>query len=92
MQRWALQAVREDARRVRREIAERALKATPSAGPGGGGLRPPRRRIYEDCRRLEAFMRTLSREKSADMAGIALAVRQLRSLAERSRACDELRS
>ena len=33
MQRWALQAVREDARRVRREIAERALKATPSAGP-----------------------------------------------------------
>jgi glutamate dehydrogenase len=80
MQRWALQAVREDARRARREIAERALAATPSAGPEeavsdylGAHL--------EDCRRLEAFMRTLARER-ADMAGIALAVRQLRSLTE----------
>jgi glutamate dehydrogenase len=79
MQRWALQAVREDARRARREIAERALMATPSA--------PPEEAVsdylaahLENCRRLQAFMRTLSREKAADMAGIALAVRQLRSL------------
>ncbi len=81
MQRWALQAVREDGRRARREIAERALLATPSA--------PPEEAVsdylaahLEECRRLQAFMRTLSREPMADMAGIALAVRQLRSLTE----------
>ena len=36
----------------------------------------------EECRRLDAFMRTLSREGTTDMAGLALAVRQLRELAE----------
>ena len=34
------------------------------------------------CRRLGAFMRTLSREGETDLAGLALAVRQLRELAE----------
>ena len=34
----------------------------------------------EACRRLSAFMRTLSREGTADMAGLALAVRQLGTL------------
>ena len=81
MERWALQAVREDARGVRREIAERALTAAPDAGPEEALLR------YlaghdESTRRLDAFMRTLSREGTADIAGVALAVRQLRSLAE----------
>jgi glutamate dehydrogenase len=81
MQRWALQAVREDARRARRAIAERALTATPSA--------PPEEAVsdylathLEECKRLQAFMRTLSREPTPDMAGLALAVRQLRSLTE----------
>jgi glutamate dehydrogenase len=79
LQRWALQALREDAREVRREIAERALTKAPDAKPEDAVS------LYladhlEDCRRLETFMRTLSREGSADMAGIALAVRQLRSL------------
>jgi glutamate dehydrogenase len=81
MQRWALQAVREDARRARREIAERALTATPSAGPEEA-VSDYLAAHLDDCRRLEAFMRTLSREPGADMAGIALAVRQLRSLPE----------
>ena len=36
----------------------------------------------EECRRLGAFMRTLSREGTTDMAGLALAVRQLRSLVD----------
>jgi glutamate dehydrogenase len=80
MQRWALQAVREDARRARREIAERALAATPSADPQEA-VSDFLAAHLEDCRRLEAFMRTLARER-ADMAGIALAVRQLRSLTE----------
>ena len=81
MQRWALQAVREDGRRARREIAEHALMATPSAGPEEA-VSDFLAAHLEDCRRLEAFMRTLSREPAADMAGIALAVRQLRSLTE----------
>jgi glutamate dehydrogenase len=81
MERWALQAVREDARGVRREIAERALTAAPDTGPDEALL------LYlsgldESTRRLDAFMRTLAREGTADTAGIALAVRQLRSLAE----------
>ena len=33
MERWALQAVREDARRARRDIAEHALVASPDCGP-----------------------------------------------------------
>jgi glutamate dehydrogenase len=79
LQRWALQALREDAREVRREIAERALTKAPGARPEDAvGLYLADH--LEDCRRLETFMRTLSREGSADMAGIALAVRQLRSL------------
>ena len=81
MQRWALQAVREDGRRARREIAEHALMATPSAGPEEA-VSDFLAAHLEDCRRLDAFMRTLSREPAADMAGIALAVRQLRSLTE----------
>ena len=79
MERWALQAVREDARRVRREIAERALEAARTRRPEEALLRFLSGHD-EDCRRLDAFMRTLAREGTADIAGIALAVRQLRSL------------
>ena len=81
MERWALQAVREDARRVRRDIAEHALVATPECGPEESLVRFLTRHD-EEIRRLDAFMRTLSREGSTDMAGLALAVRQLRSLVE----------
>jgi glutamate dehydrogenase len=81
MERWALQAVREDARRARREIAERALVEGPDCGPEEALLHFLAHHD-EDCRRLDAFMRTLSREGTADLSGIALAVRQLRSLPE----------
>ncbi|MEA2135489.1 MAG: glutamate dehydrogenase [Solirubrobacteraceae bacterium] len=81
MERWALQAVREDARRVRREIADRALEAGSDMGPEEALLRFLAGHD-EDLRRLDAFMRTLAREGTADIAGIALAVRQLRSLPE----------
>ena len=81
MERWALQAVREDARRVRRDIAEHALLATPECGPDEALVRFLTGHD-EEIRRLDAFMRTLSREGTTDMAGLALAVRQLRSLVE----------
>jgi NAD-specific glutamate dehydrogenase len=81
MERWALQAAREDARRARWDIAERAL-----AGPRGGDPEDALDAFLadhgEECRRLGAFMRTLSREGETDLAGLALAVRQLRELAE----------
>ena len=81
MERWALQAAREDARRARWDIAERAL-----AGPQGGDPEEALDAFLaahsEECRRLGAFMRTLSREGETDLAGLALAVRQLRELAE----------
>jgi glutamate dehydrogenase len=81
MERWALQAVREDARRARRDIAESALRAYPDCGPDEALVRFLTGHD-EEVRRLEAFMRTLSREREADLAGLALAVRQLRSLVE----------
>jgi glutamate dehydrogenase len=81
MERWALQAVREDARRARRDIAERALADAPGCPPDEALVRFLTGHD-EEIRRLDAFMRTLSREGSADMAGLALAVRQLRGLVE----------
>jgi glutamate dehydrogenase len=81
MQRWALQAVREDARRARRAIAQHALRETPGARPEEA-VSDYLATHLEECKRLQAFMRTLSREAAPDMAGLALAVRQLRSLTE----------
>ena len=81
MQRWALQAVREDAAPARRDIAER--RSLAGRGRRSGARRSTR--FLADARRdarrrLGAFMRTLSREGEPDLAGLALAVRQLRSL------------
>ena len=81
MERWALQAVREDARRARWDVAEHALAAAPGADPLTA-LDSFLASHQEECRRLNAFMRTLDREGTTDMAGLALAVRQLRDLAE----------
>ena len=80
MQRWALQAVREDAAQVRRELAGGVLAETDS------GTAQERVQAYladrgDARRRLEAFLRSLSREGEPDLAGLTLAVRQLRSLA-----------
>jgi glutamate dehydrogenase len=81
MERWALQATREDARWARWDIAEHALAASPGAEPLAA-LDSFLAAHHEECRRLNAFMRTLSREGTTDLAGLALAVRQLRSLVE----------
>jgi glutamate dehydrogenase len=79
MQRWALQAVREDAAQVRRELAGGVLAETE---PGSASERV---QAYladrgDARRRLEAFLRSLSREGESDLAGLTLAVRQLRTL------------
>jgi glutamate dehydrogenase len=80
MQRWALQAVREDAREARRDLARQALAEATGA--------PPQEAVEDflvtradGVRRLQAFLRSLSREGDPDLAGLTLAVRQLRALA-----------
>jgi glutamate dehydrogenase len=76
MQRWALQAVREDAYQVRRELAAAVLSEA------GGDLE----QFLEDraarVARLNAFLRSLAREGDPDLAGLTLAVRQLRSIVD----------
>jgi glutamate dehydrogenase len=74
MQRWALQAVREDAAQVRRELARGVLAA-------GGDVEKFLAGRALGLRRLEGFLRTLAREGDPDLAGLTLAVRQVRALA-----------
>jgi len=80
MQRWALQAVREDALHARRVVTEQALLAADGAGPEEAVERFVSER-EQPVRRLEGLMRALAREDSPDFAGLTLAVRQLRALA-----------
>ncbi|HWK27375.1 MAG TPA: NAD-glutamate dehydrogenase [Solirubrobacter sp.] len=80
MQRWALQAVREDAAQVRRELAGGVLAETP-AGPAAERLAAYLEERAGTVRRLKAFLRSLAREGEPDLAGLTLAVRQLRTLA-----------
>jgi glutamate dehydrogenase len=79
MQRWALQAVREDAFKARRSLAAAALSFSPGAEP----VVVVERFLHDhdaDARRLDAFLRALAREGEPDLAGLTLAVRQLDSL------------
>jgi glutamate dehydrogenase len=80
MQRWALQAVREDAVQARRELAEQALREGDGAEPDAAVARFLEAH-ERPARRLESFLRALAREGDPDLAGLSLAVRQLRSLA-----------
>jgi glutamate dehydrogenase len=79
MQRWALQAVREDAAQVRRELAGGVLAESNNAAPQEAVARYLAER-GDALRRFTAFLRSLSREGEPDLAGLTLAVRQLRAL------------
>jgi glutamate dehydrogenase len=79
MQRWALQAVREDAFKARRGLAECALRESPGAEP----LVAVERFLHDhagQAARLDNFLRALAREGESDLAGLALAVRHLGAL------------
>lgn len=79
MQRWALQAVREDAFKARRALADAALNASHGAEP----VVAVEHFLHEHAagaRRLDTFLRALAREGEPDLAGLALAVRQLGTL------------
>jgi glutamate dehydrogenase len=80
MQRWALQALRDDLWRARRELACGALSEAPGASvedavEGFVDTHP------DALRRLADLARTMAGEGGADLAGLTLAVRQLRALA-----------
>jgi glutamate dehydrogenase len=79
MQRWALQAVREDAAQVRRELAGGVL-AEAEDGTASERVQAFLAERGDARRRLDACLRSLSREGEPDLAGLTLAVRQLRSL------------
>jgi glutamate dehydrogenase len=84
VQRWALQAVREDAAEARRDVTEQALRAAGDA-PAEEAVEEAVERFLEaraePARRLADLLRALSREGDPDLAGFTLAVRQLRALA-----------
>jgi glutamate dehydrogenase len=78
-QRWALQALRDDAHRARRLLAARALAETPEAS-GGEAIDAFLARRGPRCRHLDAVMRSLTVDGS-DLAGLMIAVRELHGLA-----------
>ena len=80
-QRWALQAVREDAAQVRRELAGCVL-AESTGGTAAEAVEAFLAERGAALRRLTAFLRSLSREGEPDLAGLTLAVRQLRTIVD----------
>jgi glutamate dehydrogenase len=79
LQRWALQALRDDLWRVRRDLAQRVLEEAPDSDVEEAVDRFVAARP-DGIRRLEALARTVGVEEAADLAGLTLAVRQLRAL------------
>jgi glutamate dehydrogenase len=80
MQRWALQALRDDLWRARRELACGALREVPGA-PVQDAVEAFVAAHPDALERLAGLARTMASEGGADLAGLTLAVRQLRALA-----------
>jgi glutamate dehydrogenase len=80
LQRWAVQALRDDLGHARSALAGSALEAAPDA-PVPEAVDRFVEAQAEAIRRLESFSRSLAVEGSPDLAGLTLAVRQLRALA-----------
>jgi glutamate dehydrogenase len=82
--RWALQALEEDLRLTRRQVAERVL----AQGDGQGDDRMPVEEALasfldqrdESMTRLGRFMRGIALEEASDLAALTVAVRQVRAL------------
>jgi glutamate dehydrogenase len=80
LQRWALQAVRDDVLAARRLVAERALAEAPDA-EAEEAIDAFLEKRQKGVARLAGFTRALAGE-GADLAGLTLAVRQLRALVD----------
>ncbi len=81
LQRWAVHSVRDDILAARRVLTQRALAAAPDA-PGPAAVPAFLEARAEEHRRLAGFMRALALENATDLAGLSLAVRHLRTLAD----------
>jgi glutamate dehydrogenase len=79
-QRWALQALEDDLRLLRRRVAERAL-AHAQGLPPDDALASYLEARGEIATRLERFMRGLAFEEASDLAALTVAVRQVQGLA-----------
>jgi glutamate dehydrogenase len=80
MQRWALQALRDDLWRARRKLACKAFDDAPGA-PVEEAVERFVEAHPEAMQRLADLARAMAGEGGADLAGLTLAVRQLRALA-----------
>jgi glutamate dehydrogenase len=80
MQRWAASALGDDVLAVRRALAEAALLESPDTDPVAAVSTFLESRAAR-LQRLRNFSRTLAAEDNTDLAGLTLAVRQLRALA-----------
>jgi glutamate dehydrogenase len=78
VQRWAIQALRDDARRARRALVSQALAAAPDAGAAEAVERFVDRHAPRAAH-LASVMRSLSVD-GPELAGLMVVVRELRSL------------
>jgi glutamate dehydrogenase len=82
--RWALQALEEDLRLTRRQVAERVLAQGDGRGdkpmPVEEALASFLDRREESMTRLGRFMRGIALEEASDLAALTVAVRQVRAL------------
>jgi glutamate dehydrogenase len=77
--RWALQAVEDDLRLLRRQVAERALAHEPDLQVDEA-VEAYLRSRGDVTTRLARFMRGLALEEASDLAALTVAVRQVRGL------------
>ncbi len=80
VQRWAVQALRDDARRARRRLVAQALAAAPDA-PATEAVERFMAANAARAHHLVTITRSLSVE-GADLAGLMVVVRELRDLAQ----------
>ncbi len=82
MQRWAQQALRDDVLHLRRDLVHTALAGTDDGVPVQDALDAFFKARAPRCRRLGRFVRTLAQEGATDLAGLTLALRQVRALVD----------
>ncbi|HEY3264614.1 MAG TPA: NAD-glutamate dehydrogenase domain-containing protein, partial [Actinomycetota bacterium] len=79
--RWALQALEEDLRLTRRQVAEKVLgEGDDLRAPVEQALAAFLARRDESMTRLGRFMRGIALEEASDLAALTVAVRQVRAL------------
>ncbi len=84
MARWAQQALRDDVLRVRRDLVARTFDEAGAALSAAEAVDAFFERRTDACRRLGRFVRMLAHDGANDLAGLTLALRQVRALVDAS--------